>query len=152
MFVDLEKKLWRFFNSLSPRLHDVLYGKRTVVVFLISGGSALAADVGVLYVSKGIFGIPLIPAVAVAFLAGFCVSFMLQKFWTFGDLSVDRVHTQASLYFIVATANFFLTLFLMYVLVEILNFWYILAKILVSGGIAFATFFIYKIFIFKLPR
>lgn len=148
MLNDFEHKFWKLLNILSPRLHEVLIKKRLVLVFLIAGGGALVSDVGTLYLFKGILGVSLIPAVAVAFLAGFCVSFLLQKFWTFEDLSVDRVHRQASLYFLVAVANFFLTIFLMYILVNVFYFQYIPSKIFVSGGIAFITFFIYKIFIF----
>lgn len=144
-----EQKFWSFLDIRFPRLHGFLWNKRLVLAFLVAGGVALAADVGTLYVSKGIFGVALVPAVALAFLAGFCVSFLLQKFWTFGDLSVDRVHTQASLYFIVAVVNFFITEVSMHFLVVILLVQYILAKIFVAGGIAFVTFFIYKIFIFR---
>ncbi|MDO8482925.1 MAG: GtrA family protein [bacterium] len=152
MLTGFEHKIWQVLKALSPRLHEALFKRRLVIVFLVAGGAALVADVGTLYICKGIFGIALIPAVAIAFLAGFCVSFLLQKFWTFGDMSVDRVHAQAGFYFVVAVANFFLTIFLMYVLVEVLHFWYIISKIFVSGGIASVTFFVYKIFIFKLPR
>src|SRR3990167_3259292 len=125
MYIGLEDKFWRLLNTIWPRMHDVLWKRRLVLAFLVAGGTALVADVATLYVSKGIFGIALIPAVAMAFLVGFCVSFLLQKFWTFGDLSVDRMHTQAGLYFMVAAANFFLTIFLINVLVEVLHFWYI---------------------------
>src|SRR3989338_242196 len=152
MSIGLEHKFWRLLHNLWPRMHDVLWKRRLVLAFLVAGGTALVADVGTLYVCKGIFGMALIPAVATAFLVGFCVSFLLQKFWTFGDLSVDRMHTQAGFYFMVAAANFFLSLFLMYVLFAVLHFWYIISKIVVFGGIAFVTFFFYKIFIFKLPR
>ncbi len=152
MFTAVEQKLWRFLSSLSPRLHDVLWKKRLVLVFLVSGAVALAVDVSTLYLCKGVLGMTLIPAVAVAFLAGFCASFLLQKFWTFEDMSVDRVHRQAGLYFIVSVANFFLTEFLMHFLVVVILVNYIVAKIFVSGGIAFVTFFIYKFFIFKRPE
>lgn len=144
-----EQKFWSFLDIRFPRLHGFLWNKRLVLAFLVAGGVALVADVGTLYISKGILGMALIPAVALAFIAGFCVSFLLQKFWTFGDLSVDRVHTQASLYFAVAVVNFFVTEVLMHLLVVVFLVQYILAKIFVAGSIAFVTFFIYKIFIFR---
>lgn len=151
MFISFEQKFWRSLNALWPRMHDMLWKRRLVLAFLVSGGTALVADVGVLYLCKGILGVRLIPSVAIAFLAGFCVSFLLQKFWTFGDLSLERVHAQAGFYFVVAAVNFFLTIFVMYILVEVFHFWYILSKIFVSGGIACVTFFVYKMFIFRLP-
>lgn len=144
-----EQKLWRSLNALSPRAHRLLIERRLLIAYLIAGGSAVLVDVGALYFFKGILGFSLIPAVALAFMAGFCASFLLQKFWTFGDLSVARVHAQAAQYFILAAVNFFLNLGLMYVLVELAGLWYILAKILVSGAIACGSFFVYKYFIFK---
>ncbi len=145
----IEQKLWSFLHGLSPRAHGVLFKKRTALAFIVAGGVAVVVDTGVLYVCKDIFGLNLISAVAVGFFAGFCSSFLLQKFWTFQDRSVGRMHTQAFLYFVIAVANFFLTELSMYFLVEIVHVWYILAKILVAGGIACVTFFIYKFFIFK---
>ena len=149
MFSLLEQKFWHFLGDFSPRLHDILFKRRQILVFLVAGGLALVADVFTLYVCKSVLGMTLIPAVAVAFLAGFLTSFLLQKFWTFEDVSVDRVHTQASLFFAVAVINFFLTEILMHFSVDVFRVQYLIAKIFISGGLAFFTFFAYRIFIFK---
>ena len=149
MIRSLEQRFWQFVNILSPRAREILFKRRLALAYIVAGGSAATVDIGTLYLFKGILGFTIIPAVAVAFFAGFCVSFIFQKFWTFEDTSMDKVHAQATLYFIVSTFNFFLNIALMYFLVAVLQVWYIFAKILVSGGIAFITFFIYRIFIFK---
>jgi putative flippase GtrA len=149
MIKSFEKRLWGFLKVLSPKAHEILIKKRQALAFLAAGGIAVAVDASTLYLFKGVFGFNLIPAVAIAFMAGFCTSFTLQKFWTFEDSSTDTVHTQAVWYFIVAVANFFLTIVLMYLLVEVLHFWYILSKLAVAFGIALCTFFIYRAYIFK---
>jgi len=151
MIRTLENRLWNLLKVLSPKIHDILIGKRQVIAFLVAGGIAVVVDTSVLYLFKGVLGFKLVPAVAIAFLAGFCTSFILQKFWTFEDSSVDNVHKQAIWYFIVAVANFFLTIALMYLLVEILHLWYIASKLGVAFGIACCTFFIYRLFIFNQP-
>ena len=148
MLTGLEGKFWRLLNAIWPSAHDVLWKKRLVLAFLVAGGTALVADVGVLYLCKGILGMDIIPAVVIAFLFGFCASFTLQKFWAFEDMSVDRVHAQASLYFLVAALNLFLNIIFMYLLVEVIHLWYILAKALVAGSIACGSFFVYKHLIF----
>lgn len=127
----------------------MLFQNRKLIVYIISGGTAAVVELGSLYFFKGILGLKLIPAVSLAFILAFCVSFLLQKFWTFEDRSVDQIHKQATKYFIITGTNFFLNLFLMYVLVEILHVWYMLAKFLISGGIAFFSFFVYRMFVFK---
>lgn len=134
---------------LSPRAHESLCRRERVVKYIVAGGTAASVDIGSLYVIKGLLDVPLIPAVAISFLIAFCVSFILQKFWTFKDMSVDRVHTQAIQYFIVAAINFFLNIILMYGLVELAQVWYLGAKVIVSGAIAFSSFFVYRIFIFN---
>lgn len=149
MLKSVEQRFWNFLKSFSPRLHDILFKKRKLIVYIISGGTAAVVELGSLYIFKGILGMPLLLAVSLAFILAFCVSFTLQKFWTFEDHSVDQVHTQAAKYFAITGFNFFLNLFLMYVLVEILHVWYMLAKFLVSGGIAFFSFFVYRMFVFK---
>ncbi|MCR4311430.1 MAG: GtrA family protein [Candidatus Taylorbacteria bacterium] len=152
MLANLEKKGWEKLYSFSPKVGEALYIRRRVLKYIVAGGSAAVVDISTLYITKGILGIPLIPAVSIAFFFGFCASFIFQKFWAFEDRSTDRVHAQAVLYFVVSGVNFFLNIVFMYVLVEVLLVWYILAKILVSGGIAFSSFFIYRIFIFKTPH
>ena len=148
MIRNLEEKVWEFLKILPPRVHGGMFKRRRAFKYIIAGGTAACVDVGTLFVLKGIVGLSLIPAVSIAFFFGFCASFILQKFWAFEDNSTDRVHAQATMYFIVSGINFFLNLALMYVLVELAHIWYIFAKILVSGGIAFASFFIYRAFIF----
>lgn len=149
MLKSAEQRFWNFLKSFSPRLHDALFQNRKLIVYIISGGTAAVVELGSLYFFKGILGLKLIPAVSLAFILAFCVSFLLQKFWTFEDRSVDQIHKQATKYFIITSTNFFLNLFLMYVLVEILHVWYMLAKFLISGGIAFFSFFVYRMFVFK---
>ncbi len=149
MFKATEQKFWNFILALSPRIHEFLFRKRTAVVFVFSGGTAFLADTSVLYLCRDFFNIALIPSVSAGFFVGFCVSFVLQKFWAFGDLSVDKVRSQVISYFIVALGNYFVTVVLMYLLVEVIGFWYILAKVLVTVGVACVTFFIYRLFIFN---
>lgn len=149
MIRNVERYCWRLLERVSPKGHVFLFERQRVVRFIIAGGLAVLVDVGTLYVAKGICGLSLIPAVAVAFFFGFWASFFLQKFWVFEDGSVDRVHAQVGFYFMVAATNFFLTILLMYFLVEIIHLWYILAKLLVSAAIAFGSFFVYKLLIFK---
>lgn len=144
-----EQKLWSLLKVLFPRIHTILFAKRQMIVFVIAGGIAVVMDTSTLYLFKGVLGFSLIPAVSIAFFVGFCTSFLLQKFWTFEDSSIGNVHIQVIAYLLVAAANFFLTIILMYLLVEVFHFWYIISKLAVAFGIACCTFFIYRIFIFK---
>ncbi len=132
--------------ALTHQTIDTYFGKYArIFKYIIAGGTAAAVDIGSLYIFKDKLHFTLIPAVASAFLIGFCVSFLFQKFWTFQDTTTDRLHIQAILYFLVTIISFFLNLLLMYVLVEKVHIWYIFAKIIVAGMIAFMSFFIYRV-------
>lgn len=119
-----------------------------VVRYLIAGGIVVSVNILALYFFIEYTGFHYLISVAMAFVIALVVSFTLQKFWTFQDYSIDVVHQQASLYAVVAIINFFLNLCLMYFLVEKLSIWYILAQAIVSCGIAFFSFLIYRYFIF----
>jgi putative flippase GtrA len=149
MFKDLETRLWGSLLSAFPQIHGILFKKKTVIKFIVAGGFATAVDIIGLSIGKEVFHLPLRPAVAISFLIAFCVSFTLQKFWAFEDISTESAHSQAVFYFVISVANFFLNLELMTFLVEVVKIWYVLSKIIVSGGIAFSSFFIYRTFIFK---
>lgn len=145
----IEDKFWQILKSKSVRAHDFLFEKRKPLKYIIAGGTAASVDIGTLYILKSVLGLSLRPAVALSFLFGFAVSFTLQKFWAFEENTTTKVHKQAVSYFVVSIINFLLNLELMTLLVVDLHVWYILAKILVSGGIAFSSFFVYRNLIFK---
>lgn len=116
--------------------------------YVFAGGTAACIDLGILYLLASVLRVWYVLAVAIAFLFGFAASFTFQKFWTFRDSSTEQVHRQAAFYFGVSAVSFFLNLALIYALVEWLHVWYIFAKILVAGSIAFGSFFVYRAFIF----
>ena len=117
--------------------------------YLAAGGSAAVVDLGLLYAFTEWFGLHYLLSAVLAFIAAFCVSFFLQKFWTFQDHSVERVHAQVVLYFVIAVGNLGLNTLLMYFFVEQLHFWYFSAQIIVGALIACGSFFIARNFVFN---
>jgi len=124
-----------------------------IVKFLIAGSTATGVNLGALYVLVDLFGVWYIFSASIAFLIGFCVSFTLQKFWTFGNRETEKIASQAFLYFLIVAGNLGLNALGMYVLVDIFGLWYMLAEVLLLGTIACESFFLYQILVFKtLPR
>ena len=85
----------------------------------------------------------------VSFVFAFFVSFVLHKFWTFGDRSQEGMHMQMGAYLFVAVVNLSLNTLLVYLFVEQTGLHYIIAQILASALIAIESFFVYQRFIFK---
>jgi len=120
-----------------------------IIRYLISGCTAAVANLSSMYLFTDIFGFWYMYSAVLAFSVAFFVSFLLQKYWTFKEISVKKVHTQISLYLLVGILNLVCNALLLYVFVDILHMWYMTGQFLVSGMIAVWSFFIYRKFIFN---
>lgn len=125
------------------------FGRHRVMRFLLSGGTALLVNLVLLYVFADMLNMWYITASILAFVGAFCVSFFLQKFWTFDNKNMDSVHFQAGISLVVALANLALNTLIMYELVEGLGVYHIFAQVIASGVIACESFFVYKNLVFN---
>lgn len=135
----------RFFPWCAPHLRRY----QRLLRYLVAGGIAATVDLGLLYVFTDIFLIHYLASAIFAFILTFFVSFTLQKFWTFQDGTTDRMHVQATIYFLVALVNLALNTALMYLFVDILGLWYMAGQFFASGLLAFESFFVSRHLIFK---
>jgi putative flippase GtrA len=120
-----------------------------IAKYLISGGSAAFVTLLTSYICTSVLHIFYLISSVLAFLAGFCVSFVLQKFWTFSHKSLDQIHKQLGLYLLVGLINLLINVMLMYVFVSIFGIKYLIGQFLASGLIAIISYPVYKKFIFK---
>ena len=145
---ELEQRMWSVVHRASPVAHAALFKRRRVLKYLISGGTAAAVNIGLLYFLTDTLGIWYIFSAVLAFAVAFVVSFGFQKFWTFEDHSTDGMHGQAAAYLLVALVNLGVNTALIYGFVEFLGIHYLLAQIIAGIIIACESFFVYKKFIF----
>lgn len=143
------QKARRSLRRFSPFLHDLFFKHRTVVKYVLAGGTAAFVDLALLYFFTHTLGIWYLISAILAFVIAFGVSFTLQKFWTFRDRSREKMHRQASFYFAVQIGNLFLNTGLIYFFVEFFRIHYLLAQVIAGLLIAVSSFFIYRRFIFK---
>ena len=123
--------------------------KNRIFRFLISGGLAVLANLLLLFLLTEYFRVHYLYSAMLSFSAGFLVTFFLQKFWTFRDNDRSKTTTQMTLTFAVAAINLFLNTFLMFVFVEEVHLWYMLAQALASLLLSIETYFLYKNVIFR---
>ncbi len=116
--------------------------------FCIAGGLAAIVDLGTLYILHDIFGMWHVPAIALAFLVAFGVSFSIQKYWTFKDHSNANLKSQLKLYFIVTAINFVVNTYLVHLGVEVFALHPVVSQIIVGGLIAILSFIVYSRYIF----
>ena len=115
------------------------------IKYLIAGVSAAAVHISILSFFYRFVGLNIVISTSL----GFIVSFYLQKFWTFRDNGREKIIQQMFAYLLVALVNMGINALFMYLLVEKLAVWYLLAQIIMNGTIAIESFLIYKFFIFK---
>jgi len=119
-----------------------------IVRFIFSGSIATLVSLVVLYALVHFWNVWYLTATTVGFLAGFLLSFTLQKLWTFKDARRDATYWQLFAYFGVTLGALALNTALMFVLVDLFDFWYMVAQVFAVCVIAIVTFIIYGTLIF----
>jgi len=145
-------KFRSFFSRRHPDLYDFCNCHKSIIKFIISGGTAASTNLALLFFFHGLFKWDLIFSTSLAFALSFLVSFTLQKFWTFRNYRQDKVAGQLLIYLLNAFIGLNLNGWLMYTLVNKYAVWYLLAQIIVSLIIGFWNFLVYKFIIFKTDK
>ena len=92
--------------------------------FIVSGASATAVDLFLLFFLTEIIGLWYIHSAVLAFGVSFFVSFYLQKYWTFEDSREHLKTKQMLMHFGVASMNLTLNTFGLFFLVYFLHIYY----------------------------
>ena len=124
-----------------------LYNHR-IARFLFSGGLATVTNIGLLFILVHFFYMWYLLAAILSFVAAVIVSFTMQKFFTFNDYTREKIKQQTAFYFGIQIFNLCLNTLLMYIGVDLLRIQYVLAQVLISGGMAIYNFFVYKHMVF----
>ena len=122
--------------------------ERRVVRYIISGGTATASNFVILYTFTEFLHIWYITSSIFGMIAGFGISFILQKFWTFQNAGLERVHIQLPLHIALSLVNIAANTVLLYGFVQYLHVWYLLAQFINAALLACMNFFIYRAYIF----
>ena len=122
---------------------------KTLLKYLISGTTAAFTNFGLYFIFTRILNWYYLTAYVASVFGAFWVSFILQKFWTFNNKDTDQINRQIGLYVLVNIGSLIVTTAGMYIFVSLLHLWDALALVVTSLGIAFCTFFINKLFVFK---
>lgn len=146
-----EGKKIRYKDGLHSMLLLFLHWLRhaRVARYVIAGGGATALNLFLLYLGTAILGWWYLAASGISFAIANIASFLLQKFWTFGNRSIRDAPLQFISYILLSLINIGINLCLMYTFVEWLRIPYLLAQMLSAGLIALESFFAYRAFIFR---
>lgn len=137
----MKDKVSNLYDLLSVRYPRLSRGAH----FLVAGGIGVCVNVTILFIFTDVFKVWYIASTVVAFIFSFGVSFFLQKFFTFKDNSIDRIHHQAGSYVLIGLLNLCLNILLMYFFVEYVGFHHLFSQIVASALIAIESYFLYAL-------
>ncbi len=126
-----------------------LVSRARIVKFVITGGLASFVHIATLVFFTEVLGVWYGVATTVGFGAGFGVSFTLQKYWTFQETSRARLPGQAFAFFALQMTNLVINGGLMYVLVDMVGLYYVLAQVVVLAVLAVFTYLVSRSYIFN---
>ena len=115
--------------------------------FLATGAIGLSVNLGVFQILY-VRGVPyLIGSMSALFIA-MIVGFVLQKYWTFEERSPERTRIQFILYAALTLCNLGVNTLVVYLLVEYVNVYYLIAQAFGAGLVAFTSYLVYQHYIF----
>lgn len=129
-----------FINDFSDLGLLVRYG--------ISGVMGILTNLTVLYILTDIFSIWYIFSAFAALAASLVLAFSMQKFWTFKGGGGSTRH-QFAWYMCIALLSMSANVALLYILVDLLHVWYLLAEFGINIVLALVSFVANKRFTFK---
>ena len=115
---------------------------------LFSGGFVALIYLVLTYTLTEFLEINYLISTIIAFIVSFFLTFSLQKFWTFKNYDSHQLSRQLLFFTMQVICNVLISTPAIYLLVELLNMWYIHAQIFVLGTLAVINFIIFS-FIFK---
>lgn len=135
------KKLNWVYNFILTRVAGQ-FGRYTVTGLLAAG-----IEYSLLIILTELAELWYIVSNSIAYFAGFWVSFLLNKFWSFK--SKGNFYRQLLLYIILFGINLVLTNGIMYFLTSIAGIPYMISKVFVMGCVVLWNFVIFKKVIYK---
>lgn len=117
--------------------------------FIFSGGASALTTLALLYIFTNFFHIWYLASSIIAFSLAIILNFSLQKFWAFKGNQKKSAEWQFFLFLAINFFNLGVNSGGMYVLVDKIGLWYMLAQVVMSAILAVVSFSFYKLIIFK---
>lgn len=122
---------------------------RQLIRFAVSGVTGAFVGLVATYILTEFGGVWYVWSSIFAFIVASTITFLLQKFWTFKEHSVNRVHIQATQTLFLALFILVFNTILIYLFVDLLHLHYLVAQCLIYGLIGIIDFILYKFIIFR---
>ena len=95
--------------------------------YCVVGGTATVVDFGLLYILTEFAGFWYMLSATVSFIGGAATNYLLNRVWTFKNKD-RRIARQLTIFLIIAVIGIFINNTILYIGVEFVGLWYMLAK------------------------
>ncbi|MBD3156528.1 hypothetical protein GF369_01745 [Candidatus Peregrinibacteria bacterium] len=120
----------------------------TFIKYTLVATVGLTCDMTTLFMLVEYAHFPILLATALAFMVAVIVNFNLHKRWTFHDTS-HNLKRQFTAFFVISIMNFVLTLVFMFIFVDLVHLWYVLAKIITATLVLIFSYIMNRLWTFK---
>ncbi len=137
--------------ALIPLLQHLYAHRFEFLRFLVSGITATALQVALLFGFTEFLKVPYLVSASVAMLIAYGLSFVLQKHWSFKNSDTSKTKRQLALYAGFVSFNIALNAALLWFFVHELFLWYVFAQLVAAVAIALLSYVVYKKVLFAKP-
>lgn len=123
--------------------------RHSAVRYLAVGGFCFVVDVGLLWLAHDVFGVPLVVATPVAFLASFAVTYTMQRVVAFA--SDSKVVPSVARYTALVVFNTLATTGIVW-LVDQTGWGWLAGKVLAVVATTVWNYFVYRYWVFVTPQ
>ena len=134
--------------NIMPKLfsHSTI---KEFIKFGIVGAIGTFVNLSILYFLTEMVNIYYIISEIIAFSASVINNYILNKKWTFNEKLKENIGRKYFKYVITCLLSLFVNLFILFILVEFYDFWYIFAEIVAIGGAFLINFVGNKLWTFN---
>lgn len=130
-------------------IKDLISKYIQIIRYILAGGFATASNLVILFIGVHYFQLWYLTSAIISFCCAVIISYLLQKFFVFKNYSTQNIHTQFLNFFIFNVVMLGVNTLLMYIFVDVIGFWYLLAQVFSSFIGACVNYIYFSKVIFK---
>ena len=111
-----------------------------IIRYIFAGGTATISNLVILFICVHYFKLWYLISAVISFTCAVIISYILQKFFVFKNYSIEKMHVQFLNFFIYNLIMLGVNTTLMYIFVDKIGLWYLLAQAIVAIITAFINY------------
>ena len=117
--------------AISQRVHDIF---KSFCKYLVAGGAGFVLDFGTLYLCFNILGVHYLISAILGFIVGLVFVYISSNKWVFGERQLgDRQVLEFTLFAMIGVVGLGLTVLFMWLFVDALGIYPLIAKLITTG-------------------